>query len=459
MDLSTSIPRQVILKRCVLRSPTRVENVDLLPYVQRLDIFENIFLNTISASITLMESVGLVELLPIVGVETLSITFSVLVDENVEHTFAKSFRVIKVRDVTYPRHSMRLYTLELATHEFVNSVSSRISRVFSNVTCEYAIKTILEKDLDVPFGSLVTVEPTFGLVNVTVPNYTPLQAIDYFTLLSQTIKTPRESNFLFFETLEGFHFTSVRNLIVAGKAQIAADKNHIPFKLNASALSQDTVEDEAVRTGLIRIHQDQTFDLMLDIAGGMLRSKMVHFDFLARKVAHEEDSRYTDSFDKTTHLANYPVYPKNYDQTVAKNTRVFTFPSNVWSANSKYIKNAKTETDEQRMYEAIVLRNRQLRELQHLQTLIDIPGHPELRAGAVIDLWYPSTPALEGSDAPHTDSIGVTATPFHSGLHLVTAVRHILTIQSGGAGMEYRMHVRVCRDSLGHSLVGFAAQP
>ena len=451
-------PRQVSLTHCVLLSPLRPDAVDLAPYVQRLEIFENIFLNTVSGNITLMENIGLPEYFPIIGVETISILFTVQDENDAEQKFSKNFRVIKIHDITYPRNDLRLYTLELATHEFVTSVSSRISRVFSNTTCQQAIQTVLTQDLKVTANNIIMIEPTFGKVNVTVPNYTPLQTIDYFTLLSQTVSTPHESNFLFFETLDGFYFTSISKLIQDGKAQIAAG-SHVPFKLNASALSQPNVSDEAVRSGLIRLHQDQTFDLLMDIAGGMLRSKMVHFDFVARKVVEQFDSRYTDSFQKTKHLANHPVYPQNYDQTVGRNARIFSFPSNVWTANSSYVKNAKTETDEQRMFEAIVLRNRQLREIQHLQTLIDIPGRPDLRAGTVIDLWYPSSPELEETTAPNTESVAANPTPFHSGLHLVTAVRHILTIQTGGEGMEYRMHVRVCRDSFGHALPGFANDP
>jgi hypothetical protein len=50
---------------------------------------------------------------------------------------------------------------------------------------------------------------------------------------------------------------------------------------------------------IIRIHQERAFDLMFDVAAGTLRSRMVHMStFLARKFEHEEDSRYSESFDE-----------------------------------------------------------------------------------------------------------------------------------------------------------------
>lgn len=475
----TSIPRQVRLLRCTISTPMMEERAtdpaakaklknygyDIRSYVQSLEIFENIFENTVSGSLLLLDGVGLIEYLPIVGVETVHIIFDVDdVDERgrpATRKFARAFRVVKVSDVSYPQHNFRLYTLELATHEFVRSVSSRICRAFKGMTCEQAVTDILNKDLRVgeTGTKIFTPEPTVGTLDVTIPNYTPLQAINYFTMLALSRgRKGLESNFLFFETLEGFHFTSVRKLIEDGLPHVDIYGKQVTpkkFEVNPGAISNaKKVDDQVVRNSLIRVHQDQTFDLLMDIVGGTLRSKMIPFDFVARKIGHEEDSRYTKTFKDTTHLAEFPVYPINTETTVSKNTRIFTFPSNMWTKNSSYVKGIE-EPIEQRMWEALVLRNRQLRELQHLQTLIDIPGHPDLRAGAVIDVRYPSSSELQRANKPTTVPVQQEATPYYSGPHLVTAVRHHLAIQTGGS-FEYRMHCRVCRDSLSSPLLGYA---
>jgi hypothetical protein len=102
---------------------------------------------------------------------------------------------------TYPRFDTRLYTLELVTHEFMNSLSSRMSRRFSSMTCQEAVRKSSERLGCQHRIACKTDEETFGKVDVVIPNYTPLKAINYFTLLAQTVKQPRESNFLFFETL------------------------------------------------------------------------------------------------------------------------------------------------------------------------------------------------------------------------------------------------------------------
>jgi hypothetical protein len=404
MDTALTFPRQVRLTRCSIVYPgielraTNSADADLLqtfgfditPFIQRIDIYESVFDNTLSGSVTLLENMALSEYLPLVGVEVLILGFAIdTLDQQQQapKEFLHAFRIVKLHDQTFPRFDTRLYTLELVTHEFMNSLSSRISRRFSNMTCQQAVHNILERDLDVAANRIKTDEVTFGSVDVVIPNYTPLKAINYFTLLAQTVKEPRESNFLFFETLEGFHFTSIQALI---KKALDAPANSLrTFDVNSGVASVIGQTDTDVLNSIIRIHQERAFDLMFDVAAGTLRSRMIHMDFLARKFEHEDDSRYTKSFDETTHLDRFPVYPNNFDLTVSKDVRTFIVPSNVWAANSAYIQRHGEELPEQRMHESVVLRNRQLREIQHLLTVIDMPGQPDLRAGSVVNVNYP----------------------------------------------------------------------
>jgi hypothetical protein len=472
MALLLTSPRQVRLVRCTILSPAlngaseqlRTIGFDISPYVQQIDIYESIFDNTLSGKIVVLENVGLTEYLPLVGVEVFSLVFEID-DPTTGDTqqFARAFRIVSVKDQSFPRHDFRLYTIHLVTDEFVRSVSSRVCRAFHG-TCAESVREILTDDLGVDPANLIEGEDTEGTIDITIPNYTPLMAINYFTVLAQTKKTPRESNFLFFETLKGFHFTSISQLIEHG----VAAKDIPTFQVNPGQMTstEDTMNESKALNSLFRVHQEQSFDLLFDIAAGTLRSKMVTFDFLARQVSGDKDgdSRYTDSFKATTHLdrsgpgmKGYPVYPENFDLSVDNNVRIFTVPTNTFSANSAYIKGFEQQS-EQRMHEAIVLRNRQLREIKHIQTLIDLPGQPGLRAGTVVVVNYPSTRFLEDStDGSINKSLPNNPTPYYSGNHLVTAVHHILTTKGPGS-MEYRMNVKVNKDSFGTPLVGFAGE-
>lgn len=452
-------PRQVKLKRCVVYSPGMEARAsaaeaglmfqggfDVSNFVNKIDIFESIFENTISGQLSFIDIAGLPEYIPFVGVEFFFIHFSIDADEG-EREFQQIFRIVSVRDTTYPQDEKRTYTVDIVTPEYVTSISSRVQRHFRNVTCAEAVTELMLNDLVIPLDQIKTLQQTQGKLSVTVPNYTPLQAVNYFTMLSLTKGQPSESNFMFFQTLDGFHFTSIAELIKKEPTKT--------FNVNAGKISSSTsVGETTAFDSIIRLHQEQSFNALADITSGVLRSRMLSLDFLSRKWT-EEDSRYSDTFNRTTHMDKYPLYPVNYDLNVDKNVKLFIVPTNVWTANSRYVSRIGEIPDAQRMHQSIVLRNRQLRELMHLKTLIDIPGQPDLRAGSVVNVHYPSTRVLQQVDAPSQQAQPDLPSTYYSGKHLVTAVRHSL-IKTSISSMEYRMHIEVTRDSLRSPLPNYA---
>ena len=366
-----------------------------------------------------------------------------------ERIFNRIFRIRKVGDQSFPRNEERNYALELVSPEFAVSMSSRITERFEE-TCAGAVDTIMRERLHIDNTRIHTVENTSGTIDVLIPNYTPLQAINYFTARSLTEEAPYACNFLFYETLDGFYFRSIRGIL----QQHSKGNEVATFQVNALPTAQ-VIDEARAFNSIIRLQQEQTFDVLSDVTTGVLRSRMLHLDFFARQFA-EEDSRYTETFKtfKDDHLDDFPLYPDNFDQGVDRNTKLFTVLSDTSSSESAYRLQNEGPTSPNRIYEAVVLRNRQLREIQHLRTVLEVPGRPNLRAGTVIILNYPSTRFLADAH-PNLCAPGVqNPTPYHSGRHLVTAVRHNLVQISTGA-MEYRMHIEATRDSLGAPLIPY----
>lgn len=464
-------PRQVKLTACRIFSPTlhlrapaaeqervKAEGVDISPYVKSIDIYESIFQNTISGRIDIQETHGLPEYLPLTGTEYVLVEFHTNYLQQ-EQIFRRVFYLRRIINQSFPRNERRVYTIELVTPEYLNSIATRISKRYTDQTCNDAVKDIMRNYLKVPSAQLeqTRFEETVGKIDAVIPNYTPLQAINYLSLLALTNSNPPESNFVFYETLQGFFFTSIRKLILDGKTK--EDANTPVFTVNASELtSSDTINEREAFNSIIHLHQDQLFDIVNDINNGMLRSKMLHLDFFARKW-NEEDTRYTQTFNQTTHLGDHPVYPRNFDQRVSRNVKLFIVPTNISTANSSYISQTGDVVTPQRMYEAIVLRNRQLSEIQHVRTVLEVPGQPQIRAGAVARINYPSSRDIDDvHDNPHSGNIPQSPSRYHSGLHLITHVRHRLAQVSLGV-MQYTMQIEATRDSLSAPLVDYAANP
>ena len=464
MATPLTAPRQVKLRRCAIWSPTlhlrgadAAAQEDLLAHGQdisasvvSLDIYESIFQNTITGTVRLKETHGYPEYFPLVGTEFLFIEF-VIDYLGEERIFNRVFRIRKIGDQSFPKNEEREYTINLVTPEFFQSMSSRMTKRYTG-TCAEAVKEIMETRLQIEDKRIYAAEKTSGTIDVLIPNYTPLQAINYFTAISLTEEVPYASNFLFYETLDGFYFRSIRGIL----QQYSAGNEVATFQVNANKLTGAQVIDEAQAfSSIIQIHQKNTLDVLTDATSGVLRSRMLHLDFFARKFT-ESDSRYTETFKtyKDDHLAQYPLYPDNFDQSIDRNTKLFTTLSDTSSTESAYRKQNEGKVPPRRRHESDVLRNRQLREIQHLRTVLEVPGLPNLRAGTVIILNYPSTRLIEGESENLSAAAHQNPTPFHSGRHLVTKVRHNLVQISTGV-MEYRMHIEATRDSLGSPLIGF----
>jgi hypothetical protein len=458
--------RQVQVTACHILTPNIPSSpqnphgtVDVLSVVQRIDLYESVFQNTISGNVVLTEDVGWIEYLPMVGIEHLYLQFIVTGADGEDQTYSRMFRITKVHDQTFIRHQNRTYVIEFATPEFVGSVANRISRRFKNMTCADAVRDIVEKDLGVSphmrarFVSPSPV-PTWGKIDVTIANYTPLRAINYFAMLSLEDENQYSGGYLFFETLKGLYFTSIAGMYRDAKRLDdighRQGKETIPtIRVNPAA--QGPSNDD--RDAIFRIHQEQTFDLLAGIASGFYAARVFHFDLLAQKFrcrgvpvslagqVDQTDSLYTDTFEKTKqlHSTRYPLTPKYFEREFSPNVRQFMVPTNSWStANTETAAGKTALENEQLMHKSIAIRNRQLREIRQIETLVELPGQPGVHAGSLVDLRYPMSEPLE--------RFHPTLTP-HSGIHLVTSVHHTLVIKDA-ADFDYRMSLRVAKSSL-----------
>ena len=458
--------RQVRLHTCTIYSSNLNAGLDILSGVARIDVYESIFQNTISGSISVTESDGWIEAVPFVGIEILHLSFSILQGVGVDSTpktYNRLFRVTKVHEQTYVKsNGMRAYTIEFVTQEFFASASKRISRRFQ-MSCSDAVQSILENDLrDKSIDAKASASfvppsplPTWGQVDIVIPNYTPLRAINYFAMLSLESQDRTSGGYLFFETLEGLHFTSVRRLIQLGKSKDVPTLQVHPSLKNTS---DDNVDVE--RDAVFRIHQEQTFDLLGGVASGLYRSRALHFDLLSNKFSLIDDTSYTESFKQSKHLNTYPLFPEYADENeFSPNVRQFVVPTNIWStANVQTVVGKTAYQNEQLMHESVTARNRQLKELRQLETLLELPGQPQIYAGSVINIIYPPTRAMAGNDTPVQSSAPpITGSP-HSGYHLVASVHHIIVTKQPGE-YDYRMSLRVVNDSLNRPLRVKATKP
>jgi hypothetical protein len=190
-----------ILRELSLQSPSSPGVVYLnAPGVfEELNIYEDLFSNVLRGTFTFIDNQGLAETMPIIGDETLIISFSTpgagskLETQEVhgeqyfksgsgsEEVFEQMFRVYDcIEDTTGER--TKIYKLFFVSPEYIVNTKSKISKGFKGKFYHQIVKNALNKinvKINPKWRKKSFIEKTGTPQNVIVPNWTPFQAINF----------------------------------------------------------------------------------------------------------------------------------------------------------------------------------------------------------------------------------------------------------------------------------------
>jgi hypothetical protein len=256
-----SFPGDYEVHECSLKSPHKPGGgiIDLRNSWSELNIFEDMFSSTLTCDITIVDGVGLTEFLPIIGEETLTIKIKTSNLTNQRPTqigepsgppgspiveygpFNESentgfldlvFTIFKMADRSNPVvGGMSTYTLHGVSQEYVDNLKikvqrstingvtgepQKISNVVRSLYTEY-VKPNSKTSANTP--KKIFIEPTQSLVDLSLPNLTPFKTFEF--LAGRSVSAGQHasgSNFVFFETVTGYHFISIETLFAGGGA-------------------------------------------------------------------------------------------------------------------------------------------------------------------------------------------------------------------------------------------------
>jgi hypothetical protein len=240
------------LDRLHLISPNRKDgelgDIDLRASYVEFNIYEDISSPTLAGNITILDGIGLMESVPIIGEEILEIEAKTENMKKVRSPIAKKgasegaekkksplaagsendghiklkFRVYKISDVTDQEYGLKRYTLHFCTEEYLINLKTKVMKGFKEPQrISKSMKDLYNKY----FGSgskrkkvkKVFIEPTKNINNLIIPNYTPFRAFNF--LASRAVSVSQKaagSSFVFFETIKGHFFVSLETLMQGG---------------------------------------------------------------------------------------------------------------------------------------------------------------------------------------------------------------------------------------------------
>ena len=231
--------------------------VDLSDVWNEFNIYEDIYSPVVSGDITITDSIGMVESIPILGEEVLEFAFSTagatpspipppqisssdLDPADAEKIIIKKFRIYKIDPPIPVSDNSRLLKLYFVSDHQITNMLSKVQRCYpvaenkteDETAANDKVYTLADMARDIYYDFFIgskkpirhhssktefKVEPTRDTYQMSIPNWNPFKAISF--LASKAVsRNPNTggANFVFYETLKGFRFVSIETLMLGG---------------------------------------------------------------------------------------------------------------------------------------------------------------------------------------------------------------------------------------------------
>ncbi|MCK5020163.1 MAG: hypothetical protein KAS32_24205 [Candidatus Peribacteraceae bacterium] len=361
---------------------------DIKEQLVELTIYEDMFATSLSAVLIIADAKNMVSNLPIVGGEKIRVRFRT---EGYEDYVTLVFVVYKIAERANTDLRTQMYSLMLTTEDMMTSNGMFISKAYNGDRGEI-IQAVLN---DMSSERELLRNDIIASTNYISPRWTPFDVIKYLTSESYNAKG---SPCLFYETIDGYVFTSIASII---DPNIEAIKNLTYTTIQAN--NEKPKDSDVSFDNVMEYSFSDSVDKMHLLSNGSFKNRLVSVD-LDQKTHVNNDFSYVDQFDEIPTIDRFPVY--DADDTGEK--QFFTTGVSVDSA-----------TMQKRKAALDFLTNNGLTAM--------IPGDSHLRVGKPINFKIPSA-------EPHQDRF--LSEKLTSGRFLLTACKHIIKKSSYVNGIE-----------------------
>jgi hypothetical protein len=208
---------QLIVKKFLLVSHTGIE-IDIWPQVVEFSFEETMMGRSLHGSVTLVESLDLPTLLPLIGEERLQVSFTRLDEKSGQeldpvqfdlHVYALSNK--KQEGRSFKRQT---YTLAFCSDLTFKNLNSVVSKPFKAMPYSDMVREIYETHLKIDKD--IEIEATDGIMNYTAQNQRAFKTIDQIAKRSKSSDPNNGTFYMFYEDREKFNFVTLKGLLNKG---------------------------------------------------------------------------------------------------------------------------------------------------------------------------------------------------------------------------------------------------
>jgi len=434
--------------------------LDIKNFVSELNIYEDIFSNSLNGVLIVVDSADLLAGLPLVGDELINIwvrtpTF----DESYGESIKKSFSIYSIKNRTLTSDREQVYALYFCSLEGMGDNVTQVSKKFEGTTDEIADKIYTDYIKQQRcYGTLESEDITPMTIADTphesktafVANmWSPFRCLNY--VAKRSIGSKQKSpSFLFYETTKQFYFTSIDNLIKSqlDESMVFAEYMYLQKPFDESRENEETgfsvPKSDLVRQFNIvqEIRFPEQIDLLKSQDNGRFASTTTVLDLSLKEFTNWAWD-YGYSYPDYVHMENYKIENGTAKFDGEQNDNM-TYPANVTrsalSKNFYRTVHQKVLSDDAELIEYdpskfLPARQSILEDISGLRMHITVPGRTDAEVGKLINFMYPKV----GDGADKTDE--TLWDPFFSGVWMITAIHHKIT------PMAHKMILEIAKDS------------
>jgi len=365
---------------------------DISDLVLHFNLYESIFSLCMTGTIIVSDSLDIITNLTLHGNEWVYISLD---KPSLNRPIKKYFRIYKVSNRGAESQSIQKYIISFCSEELILSSQFYVRKTYKGLSIDSMVSDILLNLLKVPTSKINNIRSTSGSYDLMIPRMRPLEAIVW--LASRGYNT-NENTFFFYESADGFNFTSYENMI--------SQTPYTTFSWRPNVVGDPSQDIQSLRYA----KNDVDFDILRGNRYGQFASSLLTFDLVNR---------------------TKKVYTSSGVNTPAKSLLNSNLPANLttnrlnmtlFDATDSVVKfvpiTDSDSTTNKFVPQNWMLQNQlKLAQLQTLKTTVVIASDFQIRAGMTLNLIRPKMQPQNKSDSEYLDK-------FRTAKYLVSAVNH-----------------------------------
>jgi hypothetical protein len=408
-----------------------------------IDIYENMFSNGLTGTITVADTNNLIMNAPIIGQEFLAFKIKTPSLDNVPIDFTQHVMAVYKIDSRVSDMGGEVFILHFCSPEILRNSRVRLSKSYDGNISD-TVNRILKDKKSVNTKKDLFIESTLGNKKIVSPNKNPYSLIRDLTI--DAISDNGSPNFIFFENLDGIHFRTLDSLYDKDSVgdYVASDRGSVDFQKGGVS----NLEEDFKRVLDYQITGNN--DTKRNIKSGMFGSKTISYNIFQKNYSVRQYD-YFEEFDSFSRVSgggeSFPIYSKgavDFANNISdfKDAKIYLHSTSKDTSglDTQHYVGTKTNYTPNDIEKTIAHRDSKHAELDNgVKINMEINGNTTIKVGSIIDFQIPIT---------GTNHTGDDYDVYYSGRFLVTKARHSFDKLEN----RYRIYMSIVKDSFNQEL-------